>query len=323
MPAPLAPGSYYTSLRPYTEPMPSREYLLSLPERVIRSALGLSAGVLREVGEVALPRSVRRSQLYQSLVDTTLRFVIEQVGGAEGVYPADQPQPDNFLARRGAGNAVELLGIVAFRVSPVWVLAALADLSGLGRHLIPEIAEALKAQGLLEKETRFESVDQLLDGLERTSSRLAETFNTPPLDVAGLRQEWAAVRSEARGLKPKELPSPAAIGNQWEELKQESARQGRSVFETSSVMAVSAVRALPGKARWLSASALVGATHTGKLLSATILDHYSQMLNELHEVGYATYAKRQLSPYLRACVDQFSPQRQTLTQRLLARARKG
>ena len=112
--------------------MRSRTYLVSIPERVIRSALGLSAGLLREVGELVLPRGVRRSHLYKSLVDTTLRYVIEQVGGAEGVYPVEQPQSNDFIARRGAGNAIELLGIVAFRVSPVWVLAALADLSGLG-----------------------------------------------------------------------------------------------------------------------------------------------------------------------------------------------
>jgi hypothetical protein len=302
--------------------MPSRTYLLSLPERVIRSALGLSAGLLREVGEVALPRGVRRSQLYTSLVDTTLRYVIEQVGGAQGVYPTEQPQPEDFLARRTAGNAVELLGIVAFRLSPVWVLAALADLSGLGRRLIPEIADELKAQGLLEKEAQFESMDQLLDGLEKTSSRLAETFNTPPLNVADLRKEWDAIRTEARGLKPKELPPPARIDSQWQELKHESARQGRSVFETSSVMAVSAVRTLPEKARWLSASARIGAAHTGKVFATAILDHYTETLKELHEVGYLTYAKRQLSPYLRACVDQFSPERRTLTQRLLERVRK-
>jgi hypothetical protein len=283
----------------------------------MRSALGLSAGLLREVGEVVLPRGVRRSQLYKSLVDTTLRFVIEQVGGATNIYPAEQPQLDNFLVRRGAGNAIELLGIVAFRVSPVWVLAALSDISGFGRRLIPEIAAALEAQNLLEPGAKFESVDQLLDGLERTSSRLAETFNTPPLDVASLRKEWAALRVEARDLKPAQLPSPQAIGAQWEALKQESARQERSVFETSSVMAISAVRALPAKARWLTASASVGAMHTGKVLATAILDHYSETLEELHVVGYLAYAKRQLSPYLRACVDLFSPERRTLTQRLL------
>ena len=105
-------------------------------------------------------------------------------------------------------------------------------------------------------------------------------------------------------------------------LKQESTRQGRSIFETSSVMAIAAVRALPNRARWLSASTRVGASRAGKLLAADVLDGYSQTLNELREVGYLTYAKRQLSPYLRACVDQFSQQRPTLTQRLLARTRK-
>lgn len=302
--------------------MPSREYLLSLPERVIRSALGLSAGLLREVGEVAVPRGVRRSHLYRNLVDVTLRFVIERVGGAKGVYPTAEAQTDDFLARRGAGHAIELLGIAAFRVSPVWVLAALADLSGLGRRLIPEIAAALQAEGLLEKGSRFESVDQLLDGLERTSARLAETFNTPPLDVASLRQEWAAIRSAAARERPPALPAPRAISGRWEEIKEESARQGRSIFETSSVLAVATIRGLPGAARRLSASTRVGAKHTGKLLSGAILDYYGQTLSELRQVGYFAYAKRQLSPYVRACVEQFSPQRQTLTQRLLNKARR-
>jgi hypothetical protein len=289
---------------------------------VVRSALGLSAGLLREVGEVALPRSVRRSHLYHSLVDVTLRYVIERVGGAEGVYPTAEPQTDDFLARRGAGHAIELLGIAAFRVSPVWVLAALADLSGIGRRLIPEIAAALQAEGLLEEGARFESVDQLLDGLEKTSARLAETFNTPPLDVASLREEWKAIRTEAsRRPRPAALPPPRAISSRWEEIKEESARQGRSIFETSSVLAVSTVRAFPGTARRVSASARIGAKRAGKLLSEAILDHYGKTLRELRQVGYLTYAKRQLSPYVRACIDQFSPRRQTLTQRLLDKAR--
>jgi hypothetical protein len=304
--------------------MVSKTYLLSLPERVIRSALGLGAGLLHEVGEVVLPRGVRHTQLFKSLVDVTLRYLIERVGGVKAVFPAGEgePPPKDFIARRGAGHAIELLGIVAFRVSPVWVLAAFADLSGLGRRLIPEITAALQEQGLLEKDTQFVSMDQLLNGLEKTSSRLAETINTPPLDVASLRREWAAIRESARSLTPGDMPSRKEIRRQWDELRLEATRQGRSVFEVSSVMALSAVRVLPSKARWLSASARVGATRTGKLVSAAILEHYTQTLGELRSVGYLTYAKRQLSPYVRACVDQFSPEKKTLTQRLLEKARR-
>jgi len=297
-----------------------KNYLLSVPERVVRAVLGIGAGVAREVGEVALPDGVRRSRLYQNLVDATLRFLIEQVGGAEGVYTDEPALPENFLARRTAGNVVEMLGIVAFRASPVWVLAALADVCGMGRQVIPEIADALKAQGLLDKDAEFTTVDQLLDGLERTSARLAATINAPPLDVAGLRQEWDAIRREA-GTVP--LPSREAIASMWSDLKTESERQERSIFETSSMMAMSAARAIPDGVRWAAASARVGTARTGQMLAAVLLDHYRGTLADIRDVGYLAYANRQFRPYVRAAAGQFSPARRTLTERLLAKRLPG
>lgn len=297
--------------------MTVKRYLLSLPERIARSALGLGAGTARELGAVALPSGVREGKLYQNVVETTLRFLVEQVGGVEGVYRGEDTLPSDFLARRSAGNIVEALGIVAFRASPVWVLAALSDACGVGRHLIPEIAGALKAQGLLDADTQFSSVDQLLDGLERTSSRLAATINTPPLDVAGLREEWQAIREAARSLQPGRLPSADVIRDMWMQLTSEAARQNQSVFETSSMMAVSAVRGLPDGVRWASASAQVGVARAGQVLGAALLDHYRQTLTELREVGFATYGARQFRPYVRAAVNQFSPKRRTLTERFL------
>ena len=299
-----------------------KTYILTLPERLVRSVLGLSAGLVREVGEAALPDGARQTQLYQNLVDATLRLLIEQVGGAEGVYSAQTSLPDNFLARRTAGNAVEALGIVAFRASPVWVLAALADVCGAGRQLIPEIAAALKQEGLLDATTEFTTVDQLLDGMERTSSRLASTVNTPPLDVGSLRKEWEALREDARRLPAASLPSWDSIGQVWTQLKDESAKQERSVFDTSSAMAVSAVRAIPGGVRWAAASARVGATQTGRIYGGALLDHYTQTLGEIRQVGYGTFVSRQIGPYIRAAAKQFSPTQQTLTQRLIDRIRK-
>ena len=296
--------------------MSVKTYLLSFPERLVRAGLGLGAAVAREAGVVVLPASVRRSQLYTNMVDATLRFLIEQVGGAERAADAEA-LPEDFLARRTAGNAVEMLGIVAFRASPVWVLAALADLGGMGRHLMPEISAALKAQGLIEQDAEFATVDEMLDGLEKTSSRLAATINTPPLDVKSLRQDWEAIRQEARALQPASLPSREMIVAVWEQLKDESTRQNTTIFQTSSMMAIDAVRALPEGVRWLSASARVGVTRTGQVFASALLEHYTVTLNDIQRVGYLTYAAGQLRPYVRAAARQFSPQHRTLTERLL------
>jgi hypothetical protein len=297
--------------------MTLKRYLATLPERLVRSVVGLGAGVAREVGDVALPRSVRQSRLYQNLVDTTLRFLIEQVGEVEGVYTSGDKLADDFLARRTVGNAVEVLGVIAFRASPVWVLAALADVCGLGRHLIPEIAASLKTQGLLDTGTEFTSVDQMLDGLERTSARMAQTINTPPLDVAALREELRAIRHEARTLAPERLPTGESLLGLWGDLKAESARQEKSVYETSSMLALSAVRALPDGARWLGTSTAVGAARAGQVVSAALLEHYRVTLRQIQDVGYTEYATRQLGPYVRAATAQFRPGKSTLTERLL------
>jgi len=48
-----------------------------------------------------------------------------------------------------------------------------------------------------------------------------------------------------------------------------------------------------------------------------LLDHYKQTLSEIQQIGFAKYAVRQFRPYVRAAVDQFSPRRRTLTERLL------
>ncbi len=288
-------------------------YLISLPERVVRSLTGLAGGLARQIGDVAVPAVIRRTRLYRSLVDSTLRFLIEQVGQVEGTYPNEAQLAKNFLLRRTAGNGIEALGILAFSASPVWIMAALADLTGAGRHLVAEIGAAMKEEGLLEGGGDFESVDQILNGLEGTAARLAETFNTPPLDVASLREEWAALQREAARIPPAKLPQVETLSRTWQSLKQEAAAQRTSVFTLSSVMAAGAVARLPGNLRKLSRAARVAAGRTGRTVAAALLDHYSETLKEIRKTGYLAYWTREFRPYLRAAASQFSPRRKTIS----------
>ncbi|HUS08028.1 MAG TPA: hypothetical protein VMZ52_17130 [Bryobacteraceae bacterium] len=287
---------------------------------MLRSATALAAGLAREIGAVALPVSLRRTRLYQSLVDNTLRFLIEQVGEVEGSYPSEGKLAEDFLLRRTAGNGIEMIGILTFHASPVWVMAALADLSGAGRQLIVEITSTLQKEGLLDPGATFETVEQMLDGLEKSAGRAAEAFNTPPLDVAGLRSEWDAIRREAATIPAPNLPSAADLWNGWRELQQQAAAQGRTVFEVSSLIALSTMTALPGKLRWFGKSAILAARRTGEIVAGSLLQHYASALAEIQTAGYLAYWVRQYRPYLRAAVAQFSTRRGSLTQRFLRKS---
>jgi len=86
-------------------------------------------------------------------------------------------------------------------------------------------------------------------------------------------------------------------------------------------MAMSAMSHLPQKVRWLSASARTAAGKTGSVLAGVLLDHYRTTLKELHDTGYVRYAIQQFRPYLYAAALQFSPRRNSLTEKLLRKLR--
>ena len=294
-------------------------YLLSLPERLLRSGGAVAGGLLREIGAVTLPAAVRRTRLYRTLVEATLRFLIEQVGEVPDAYPGEERLVQHFLLRRTAGNGLEWIGLLTFHASPVWVMAALADISGGGRHIVREIAASLQKEGLLEAGTQFETVDQMLNGLEAAAARTAEAINTPPLDVRGLRAEWTAIQKELRNVPPKSLPPVTAIAALWEELNSEAAAQERSVFEVSSILALSAAGRLPGNLLWLSRCAGHAAKRTGELIAEELFLHYSDTLREIHVRGYVAYWAAEMRPYLRAAALQFSPEKLSATERFLGR----
>jgi len=292
-------------------------YLLSLPERLLRSGAALAGGLIRELGDVALPAAFRRTKTYQTMVEIAVRFMIEQLGEVKGVYPTQGELAQNFLLRRTAGHGLELAGMLAFRASPVWILAALADISGAGRQIVQEIADAMQEEGLLDRDAKFQNVDQILDGLESTAGWAAGVVNLPPLDVAGLRKEWETFRESVARIPPRNLPSAERIRAQWDELKREAAAQNRTVFQLSSIIAVAAISRTPETLLRLARAANRAVWRTGQLLGGSVLEHYSQTLRDISERGYAAYWSEAFRPYLRAAADQFSPKHRSLTGRWL------
>ncbi len=305
-----------TGRRRIRKPEAIAQYLLSVPERLIRSASAIAAGLVNEIGEVVLPDPVRRTRIYRTFVGATLKFLIEEVGRVEGVPLGEREVGRDFLLRRTAGNGLEWAGILAFRASPVWVLVILADLSGAGRGLIREIADSLKEEGLLEHDASFETVEQILDGLERSAGKLADTINMPPLDVAGLRQEWEAISMELASIPPKQLPPVEALSRSWKRIVERAAAEQRTIFEVSSLMALSAFSELPDRVLRLSRAALLAMERTGQYFAEPLLEHYAATLDQMAETGFVEFWHHEFRPYLRAAAQNFAPHSPSLTARL-------
>ena len=292
-------------------------YALSLPERTVRTLSALSGGLLREVSELALPAQVREAALYRATAGIGLRFLIEQLGDVYNVYPRHDPLSRKFVRRYAVGASIEMVGIATFFLSPVWVLAALGDVTRVGKTLFSEIGDALKAEGLIEPDTQFETMAQLLDGLERTSTHLALTVNMPPLDTPGLRREWKQFRENLASVPPGRLPSSADVERAWNNLQAVSKKVDRPVFSVSSAMGMSALSSVPGHLLWLSRSAAVAARTTGVVVGGALLKHYAAASRELTKTGFAAYWAKHSRPYMLAAIRHYLPEKKSWTERVL------
>src|SRR5215212_4484031 len=206
----------------------SRSYLASLPERTARAGAALAGGLVYEASEVALPLAVRRSKLYQAIVGRLLRITIELVGGVEGVYPTEEMPARELLARKTAGNVVELSSF----------LARASDLVGGSKVYLRALVTELRDAGVLAAEDNVPSFEELLSALEGTSGVLADTVDVPPLNVAGVRTSWRELQRQAA-----ELPDAAGLEKIFAELQSAAWQEDRSILEISSIVALGAVHA--------------------------------------------------------------------------------
>jgi len=159
-------------------------------------------------------------------------------------------------------------------------------------------------------------MEQVLAGLEKTSSRMATTLNMPPMNIAGLRREWDRLREEARSIPPRHLAPLEKVESVWDNLRRTAREQGRTVFGVSSLLAISTVAHVPANVVWLSRAARSAVRRTGRVLGEAILDHYTKALAEIGRTGFLAYWAREFRPYLRGAAQQFAPSHESLTERL-------
>jgi hypothetical protein len=264
----------------------------------VRSVAALVGGTVHETAQLVLPRLVRRSRLYEATAKNLLRITVELVGGVErpaaetaGEY---ESSPKKLAVRKGAGNVVELGSIFAFGFSPLWILAAAADVTRGTRVYLDTLVDELKEAGVIAREAELRSVDELLAALEGASGTTARLIDIPPLELEAVKQSLRDLREDASG-----LPHPEELAAVYSALVQEAEREEMSVLEVSVGMGLA----------FFNAARKVGRQH--------VLDPYTEDLKPVRDEGFGRYALRVGRPYAAAVTRHFDPRRETLTDKAM------
>jgi hypothetical protein len=272
-------------------------YLLSLPERLVRSLTALLGGTLFETAQLVLPRLVRRSRLYEATAKNLLRVAIELVGGVKGAPSAEEGAGAGQVAvRKGAGNVVELGSIAAFGFSPLWLLAGASDVLRGTRVYLETLVAELKAAGVLAETASFASVDELLGALESGTGTTARLIDMPPLELEELRTSLAELRDDAGS-----LPGPDELARLFDGLVRVARAERRPLLEVSAGVGLA----------FLTSARSVSREH--------LVVPYREDWKPLRNEGFSGYARRVSGPYGQAILRHFDPENPTWTERLLGR----
>jgi hypothetical protein len=139
----------------------------------------------------------------------------------------------------------------------------------------------------------------LLGALEGTSGTTARLVDLPPLELAELRASFDELRSSAS-----ELPSPQELAAIYDGLRRTADRERQPLLEVSAGMGLA----------FLLSARQVSREH--------LIAPYREDWKPLREEGFAAYARRISMPYKAAMTGHFDPERQTWTERALARIRR-
>jgi hypothetical protein len=290
-------------------------YSISLPERYFRGLTGLLGGMLHETTELLIPDFVKDTTTYNIFVGNLLRFAVENVGEVEGIYNDDGLDED-YASRKLLGNAIEGIGIATVHMSPLWIFAFFADSVKGGKIYLKRLRAELIEKGYIDSENESDSIQDLLEGIERTTTSFAQNIDMPPLSRDEIMDNLEEIQDSIGGLFSKTGRVAGDVKDEISNLMQDfletASEEDQTLMELSGVMTLQ----VTNRAKKAIAVATTVPQVAGKILYENILVYYSDTLSDINQRGYAVVASETIEPYGSAIIKQFSSEKETWTEKL-------
>lgn len=307
-------------------------YGLSLPERLVRSMVGITAGTAREIADFVVPQAFKDSKTYEIAVRNSIGFLVSGVGKvaetsdvarpeAKADSPAIEPQcavetdqdTGRIIARKAAGSFIDIAGLSMLHVSPLWVLAIVSDVAYGSQVYLQELAGELRQQGLIDETSTIHNVQDLLGAVKQASGTAASSFDQPPLSLDELQRSVEETRIALIEIDPTQIIPQAEILRYWTEMREVAEREQVSLLGLSGAIAMQTLET----AKDLTHGTATGLLVAGNILTERVFGHYVDALHRIHEVGLWESVKSTYAPYIETVWGNFVSSRKTWTEQLL------
>ncbi len=291
-------------------------YGLSVPERTVRSIAALASGAAGESASILIPRVFKDSKSYKVFVQQMLDMLSDDVGGVkkETVDKAGvTEQVENFVAKKTVGTFIDLAGMSMMHVSPLTVLAIVSDVAHGSTFYLKQLADELREQGVINEKSTINSTAELLSAIGNASGSTADEFDTPPIDLQGLKDTIARTRDQVAEIDGAKLIPQSEITAIWNDMNKLAAEENVSLFQLSSAVTMYSLNQVSN----VTHGTLLTIRVTGNLLDEHFFDHYRDAMAKISDDGIYTVLSAASKPYLDAVWFNFSAGRPTLTEDLV------
>lgn len=297
-------------------------YLLSLPERTLRSLAAVTGGTTSLLTETLFPEVLRGTTLYKVFLGDTQRFLVEKVAqvqreAGEGRADADAgDSQEDYMQRKIAGTALEAAGLLAMHLSPLWVFAIAADAAAGSNEFLQRLVVQLKRNNVLPPDAEIAGLHDLLAAIQETSRRSAAAVDAPPLSpeeiskLAGeMTENYGRMFASVTNLLPR-------FETLWKRMESLASQENVSLERLGGILTMDVAE---WSRKGFGAVLAVGQTGAD-LFGERVLASYERTLDAVAREGVAGYLSRQMRPFLQAAMDAFSPARKTWIESLLGKA---
>lgn len=292
-----------------------KKYVLTLPERTIKAILSYGIGVVDLSVNTALPKPLKKSAFYKVSYGMMRSFIIEKIleMDTENIEDIHEVSED-FMIRKIAGNSIEALGLFTIRFSPLWVFAVVSDVTKGSSIYFETLKKHLVENKVIETGQGIESIQELLDVLQKASEVTADTLDLPPIAIKDLKKCVAEINEAYSDLGTESKKVNALIDSVWGEMKKISEEEGVSFETLSGLMSAEALKLYGGKTANSTKSFLMA---NYELLDAYVFRSYSETLSGIKSKGVSTYIQQHMEPFVDLAKTVYKKDYMTWTERAI------